>query len=270
MSNTLTKEILTALNKEVINQLDLVNSITHPAENGKARERIIANFFSKLLPRSYSISSGFVIDAVGGISKQIDLVIYRNDYHPIFQVGEVNYFPAECVALVIEVKSTIKDKKTLQVALENIKSVKTLDRTNRGKNYLVAGQSRGSTVDPTDFKHQIFGAILTEKTMKRETLIQALRVFLKDNPRSIWPNFYADVRNLSVAYLETGDTQKIHAVPGAATHLALTDASDINSVPPLIELSFEILNFLRVIPVIDYKPTDYLFDSSGQTTWWNI
>ena len=270
MSNTLTKEILTALNKEVINQLDLVNSITHPAENGKARERIIANFFSKLLPRSYSISSGFVIDAVGGISKQIDLVIYRNDYHPIFQVGEVNYFPAECVSTVIEVKSTIKDKKTLQSALENIKSVKTLDRTNRGKNYLITGQSGGPPVNPAEFKHQIFGAILTEKSMKKETLIHNLRFFLMDNSRNIWPNFYADVRNFSVGYLASDIPPKIHAIPGEAIYVALTDGLDKNSVPPLIELSFEMLNFLRVSPVIDYKPTDYLFDSSGQTTWWDI
>ena len=44
-------------------------------------EQIIAAFLGRLLPSSFSISTGFVIDAAGGISRQIDIVIYRNDYH---------------------------------------------------------------------------------------------------------------------------------------------------------------------------------------------
>jgi len=193
MSHDLTKTILLSLNRDVLNQLDLANAIAHPAENGRAREQILADFFNRLLPRSYNISTGFVIDAQGAISKQIDLIIYRSDYYPIFNIGGIKYFPVESVVVVIENKASITSSERLHQALENIKSVKVLDRTNQGKNYLVIGSNQGGVVDPDNFQHQIFGAILTEQSLSKETLRHELLQFMRDNPRNTWINFYAEI-----------------------------------------------------------------------------
>ncbi|MCE9781228.1 DUF6602 domain-containing protein, partial [Shewanella algae] len=65
----------------------------------------------------------------GGISKQIDVVIYSDSYHSVLEIGEVKYFMVESVVAVIEVKASIKDKATLHQALQNIKSVRTATRT---------------------------------------------------------------------------------------------------------------------------------------------
>ncbi|MBM4431458.1 MAG: hypothetical protein FJ026_14105 [Chloroflexi bacterium] len=266
-------QILDALNREVLNGLDLATAINHPGESGRAREQIIAEFFHRLLPRSYSISTGFVIDATGAISRQVDLVIYRNDYHPVFEIGGIKHFLVESVAVAMENKASIGSTDALHRALENIKSVKALDRTNRGKNYTLIGPQKGVTCNPDDFQHQIFGAIVTEQSLSRETLARELGCFFRANPnRNHWPNVYADIRNLSAIYLKSVNPAAPTVVPGEAGYLGLTKSSSDDFVPPLIELAFEVLNFLRVAPQIDYSPTDYLLAGrgSGEVDWCRI
>jgi hypothetical protein len=269
VADDLVRQILEALNREVVNQLDLARAIAHPGESGHAREQIIAAFFRRLLPGSFGLSTGFVIDASGSISRQIDLVIYRTDYHPVFEIGGVKHFLAEGVEVVMEVKASIADRGTLHEALDNIKSVKRLDRTNRGKNYTLVGSQRGPAVDPNEFQHQIFGAIVTEASLGRETLEEELLAFLRSNPKTCWPNFYADIRHLSASYGKVGAAE-LTVVPDQAECLAMTDNASPNFVPPIVELAMEVANFLRVAPLIDYSAADYLLSKSGKVDWWKI
>jgi hypothetical protein len=269
VANKLIGDILGALNREVLNELDLAKAISHPGESGRAREQIIAAYFSRLLPQSFSISTGFVIDTTGAISRQIDLVIYRNDYHPVFEIGGIKHFLAESVAVVIENKASIAGTKILHQALENIKSAKSLDRTNRGKNYILDGSK--SQVNPDNFQHQIFGAIVTEESLSRDTLKEEMLGFLRTTPnRNHWPNFYADVRHLSAVYLKSVNPPEGTVIPREARYLGLSDSTSENFIPPLIELAFEVVNFLRVAPTIDFKPTDYLLAGGGKIDWWKI
>ena len=154
--------------------------------------------------------------------------------------------------------------------MDNIKSVKVLDRTNQGKNYLVIGSNQGAPINPDNFQHQIFGAILTEQSLSKETLRQELFQFMQVNPRNTWINFYADVRNLSATYLASTNPSVATVVPADAVYLGITDSAAENFVPPLIELAFEVVNFLRVTPLIDYKPSDYFFAGTGKIDWWKI
>jgi hypothetical protein len=269
MTSDLISNILAALNKEILTELNLAKAITHSGESGRAREQIITTFLGRLLPSSFSVSTGFVIDAAGGISRQIDIVIYRNDYHPVFEIGGIKHFLIESVAAVIENKASITSTAVLNQALENIKSVKVLDRTNRDKNYILDGFR--SPVNPAEFQHQVFGAILAEESLSRNTLKQELLDFLRATPnRNHWLNFYADVRHLSAVYLKSADPPEVTVVPNEAQYLALTDSSSENFVPPLIELAFEVTNFLRVAPIIDFRPTDYLLAEGGKIDWWKI
>lgn len=272
MTSNLIKNILGALNKEVINGLDLAKSIAHPGESGRAREQIIAEFFQRFLPKNFGISTGFVIDATGGISRQIDLIVYRNDYHPIFEIGGIKHFMVESVVAVMENKSSLASRERLGDALDNIESVKKLDRTNRGKNYTVIGSNVGSMVDHNLFKEQVFGAILTEESLTKETLKDELLGHLHSNPnKNHWFNFYADVRNLSAFYAITSkDPTELTAVPQNAEALAISSKTASNFVPPLIVLASELCNLLRVTPLIDYHTVDYLLPASGAIDWWKI
>jgi hypothetical protein len=271
MASDLIRKILESLNSEVLSQLDLAKNITHPGESGRSREQIVAAFFQRLLPKSSDISTGFVIDATGAISKQIDIVIYRNDYHPVFEIGGIKHFLIESVAVVMENKSSIASKTTLYQALENIKSVKKLDRTNHGKNYTLHGSERGPEVNPAKFQDQVFSAILTEESLSRDTLKQEFLGFLRSNPdRNLWPNFYADVRHLSISYLKSIKPGEASVIPSEAIYLGLTDKTSVNFVPSLIELAFEVINFLRIAPQIDFSPTDYLLAGSGKIDYYKI
>jgi hypothetical protein len=262
-------KILNALNSEVLNELDLAKSIHHPGESGRAREQILGEFIKKLLPKSFDVSTGFVIDATGAMSRQIDLVIYRNDYHPVFNIGGINHFMVESVAAVIENKSSIKSSKALKQALENIKSVKALDRTNKGKNTTCNEEER-NLVNPNAYQHQIFGAILTEESLSKDRLAEELLKYLESNPRKLWPNLYVDVRHTTGFFYKKGKPNLGFIEPKKAKYLVLTDETQENFVPPLLDLAFDILSFLRVSPQIDYNPDDYLKLGSSPGDSWKI
>jgi len=263
-------QILESLNREVLNQLDLAGSIDHPGENGRAREQIVAAHLRRIVPAQFGIDTGFVLDATGGISKQVDLVIYRTGYHPVFEIGGIKHFPIEAVAAVIENKASIASTGILQAALANVASVKGLDRTNRGKNYVIGPGAGGAPTNADDFQHQVFGAIVTERSLATETFRQVVTDYLASSPRRIWPNIYADLRRFSFTYLSEVEPANATAIPSEAKYIAVTEPDTPGFVPPLLDLTFELLNFLRVAPVIDYKPTDYLFAGTGKIKWWKL
>ena len=114
-------------------------------ERGRARESILSVYLGEIIPTGFDIETGFVVDTRGGQSLQQDLIIVRRDYHPVFKIGGVNFFPVEAVAAVVEVKSTLSTR-TLKDALRNGSSVKELDRTAAGSNYFVVGGAGGLPV----------------------------------------------------------------------------------------------------------------------------
>lgn len=120
--DTWAKYITEVLEKES----ELVNGfLKHPSEIGNAREALIKGVLSKILPRAYSIGRGEIIDSVGKRSKQMDIVIYRNDFPTLKMPSGSKVFLVESVLATIEVKSTLNEKKLLE-ALENCASVTDL------------------------------------------------------------------------------------------------------------------------------------------------
>ncbi len=96
---------------------------------------IVGIGLSSRVDRSQGVRpTGFVIDGSGSVSGQVDLVLYRNDYYPIFEIGGVKHFPVESVVAVFEIKASTDSKNKLQGALDQIESVKALDRTGGGTN----------------------------------------------------------------------------------------------------------------------------------------
>jgi len=279
LANSLPKRIVESLDKEVRNQLELAGAMTHPGESGRGREQVIAGFVRKLVPYSIGVDSGFVIDAQGQISKQIDIVVYRTDYHPVFNIGGVKHFLVESVLAVIENKARITSIRALDAALENIASVKRLDRTNKGRNHVVIGSSQGPEVQADEFQHQVFGAIVAQKSMAKPKLQQKLLEFCESHVRREWFNMYIDVNAFSVAYaravktddsVERGLEDAFIANTSMADRLAVTDKSSAGFVPPLADLAQELVNFIRVAPIIDFLPTSYLWDQSGRIDWHTI
>lgn len=98
---------------------------SHGGRLGAERETIIRKVLQRVIPDTYEIGSGQIIDANNSRSKQIDIVIARKDFPQIrFNDRTANYL-AESVVATLEIKSELT-KKELKIALDNAKSVSYL------------------------------------------------------------------------------------------------------------------------------------------------
>ena len=100
--------------------------LIHPAEFGTYRERIVSKFLMPLMPKRLSIGTGFIITDTGKTSTQCDIIIYDTQNTPVIENGEQRFFPVECVAGVVEVKSKLSktDLKTALIKLSKIKALR--------------------------------------------------------------------------------------------------------------------------------------------------
>ena len=104
-------------------------AVDHGSTLGDETEFAWLKFLSKMLPNRYDVSDGFVVDADGRRSDQIDVIVFDRQYSPpLFQVEKVQYVPAEAVYAVFEVKQKI-DAENLKAASAKAASVRRLRRT---------------------------------------------------------------------------------------------------------------------------------------------
>jgi hypothetical protein len=258
--------ILRSLADETRRRLELAGQIEHPGESGRAREQILTAFIEQLVPSSFGVSTGFVVDALGGKSRQLDVVVYQTDYAPAFEIGRVKHFLAESVVAVLEVKAAIDSERDLTQALDNIASVKGLDRSNRGRNRLSINRMQiGRKADPNDHDAQILGAIVTEKSLVSD-FSEDFRAWLQGHGRREWPNLYIDVHRFAALYryihpedryLRPEERSRGYVVGTNAMTAEEFVVSDLTNETPLVVLGYELLNWFRVVPTIDFDPMDY-------------
>jgi hypothetical protein len=183
---------------------ELSREITHNLSAGESREHVLIALLKKYLPSRVGVGRGFVIDAHGAESKQIDIVIYDRTVGTVFEVNGVSFFPCETVIAVGEVKSDITSVATLSDALEKLKSVKTLDRSNGGRNLPITGPGfsiQGVRFDPASiYRDQIFGFIFTSSSLAKQTLLSRIQEFNRENPRPLWMNLYCDIGKYIISY----------------------------------------------------------------------
>lgn len=125
-------ELLAAAAENMTNDLRR-RLISHPGELGTSREQIIRDFLTAHLPKRFDVSTGFVFDCSGAISRQLDIVIFDANVCPRFEIpGGKFLFPCEAVAAVGQVKSSLASRDAFRGAIKNLASVKSLDRSANG------------------------------------------------------------------------------------------------------------------------------------------
>ncbi len=88
---------------------DKQNKLRHPGEFGTYREAIVHDFLHSFLPQRLAIDTGFIVNALGEVSKQIDLVIYDPSLTPPLESqNRQRFFPIETVIAAGEVKSDVR------------------------------------------------------------------------------------------------------------------------------------------------------------------
>ena len=83
-----------------------------------------------LLPDIRDVGQGYIIDSYGGISRQIDLIVFERSFCPVFSVNdspESTYYPCEGVLAAIEIKSGTGRKEFLD-SCQKATSVRNLRR----------------------------------------------------------------------------------------------------------------------------------------------
>lgn len=159
--------------------------VRHPGEGGRAREGVLADFFRKILPGGFGVGTGFVTDVTGALSGQTDIVIYRTTGYPVLDLGGVQYFPVEAVVVVIESKARIASKKQLAEALDQIASVKRLDRTNSGSN---RDARSGVKLDRALFVNQVYSAVVFAQGLRYRTALRGVADWCQAHDRDVWPS----------------------------------------------------------------------------------
>ena len=97
--------------KALFHDEDKRNKLRHPGEFGTYREGIVRDFLQSFLPQRLAIDTGFIVNTLGEVSGQIDLVIYDPSLTPLLESkNRKRFFPIETVIAAGEVKSNVKRK----------------------------------------------------------------------------------------------------------------------------------------------------------------
>ncbi|MCA9074738.1 MAG: hypothetical protein KDA93_06880 [Planctomycetaceae bacterium] len=182
-------------------QVDLEERlIDHPGELGTAREEIFRRFLRDYLPKRFEVATGFVFDSAGQVSNQMDVIIADSSVCPRFEAaGGKFYFPCESVVATGQVKSSITSEKELRNALDNIASVKQLDRSAGG---LAKDTRHGEPIDHVgNYLHQVYSFVfITGKALSEGSVMEDVMDYLPKRHANTWPNVIFAFNKYLVTY----------------------------------------------------------------------
>ena len=104
--------------------------LAHPGARGAASEENWIEMLREHMPHRYQVDKAFVVDSAGGVSDEIDIVIYDRQYTPLLynRAGQ-RFVPAESVYAVLESKQSF-DRGNIEYAGRKAASVRRLRRTS--------------------------------------------------------------------------------------------------------------------------------------------
>lgn len=93
---------------DLLNAFKSAESIQHGVTRGQIREAALRDSFSPLAPPNLSVYTGFVLDAYGAVTPQLDIIFARHEaLSPLLLEGGAALVPIETFAFSVEVKSTL-------------------------------------------------------------------------------------------------------------------------------------------------------------------
>src|SRR4051794_30196689 len=93
------RELLMGQQKKLHAMLEVDRAVVdHPTDKGDATELNWTGVIDDFLPERYKVARAQVLDADGGLSDVLDVVIFDRQYCPLwFRPGGSQYIPAESV-----------------------------------------------------------------------------------------------------------------------------------------------------------------------------
>lgn len=163
------KENYEYMEQVICNELELASE--HNGLSGHCREERWMDFFRKIIPMKFAMEQGvMIIDSDGGISKEVDIAVFDNQYTPyLFQYGSLKFIPIEAVAVAIECKSEDWDADSLRKWSESIENLNTAPT---GISRMVSGYTIGITNNSQKATRPIKILASMKKNAKGETIDQ--------------------------------------------------------------------------------------------------
>lgn len=122
-------EILRAVARRMKADFEASGMIAHRGSKGTVRESAVREFLESYVPRDVAvIGSSEVVDASGAVSGQCDVLLVDPSTPPLWAEKDLRVVPAECVHVVIEVKSNLTADE-LRSAWSSARKVKALAKT---------------------------------------------------------------------------------------------------------------------------------------------
>lgn len=106
-TNTL-RELLRSRIRTLLENCRAAGELKHALTAGMLRENYLREFFRDLIPAAFRVATGFVIDADGRSTPQLDFIVYDpSALPPVVLSHDLAVLPCESVVLVAEIKSTL-------------------------------------------------------------------------------------------------------------------------------------------------------------------
>ena len=74
--------------RELVASFTTAGQATSPGQIGSAREAPTRKRLKHLLPNGVAVGSGCVIDSYGGTSRQMDVVLYEEQFCPVYSIND--------------------------------------------------------------------------------------------------------------------------------------------------------------------------------------
>ena len=213
--------------RELVASFTTAGQATSPGQIGSAREAPTRKRLKHLLPNGVAVGSGCVIDSYGGTSRQMDVVLYEEQFCPVYSINDdpaTTYYPCEGVIAVGEIKSNIASAEIDDI-FSKVESTKRLRRHAVTKPSGVPFRRYGSPLtavgteteqfdQDNNTSDQIFAfALGGSLKLAPETLCQKVRQLTAEFGRTMSPNLVVtleDDRVLSPVVVSSGDRTIAH------------------------------------------------------------
>lgn len=122
----------------------LTPSIPHAGERGRNDEERVKQLLAKMLPKKFSLGTGFIASPQSGnpLSPQTDIIVYDEFYNaPLFNELSSLVLPAEAVYATIEVKTYLTNAE-LHKAVKNLGATREMSH----KRYYISYGARDGAV----------------------------------------------------------------------------------------------------------------------------
>ncbi|WJV44548.1 DUF6602 domain-containing protein [Streptomyces flavofungini] len=121
---------LAARAKELKAKAEAAAVFDHNGMKGEARETLLREVLTPLIPRHVEIlQNAVIVNAQGAQSRQCDLLLKDHSWAPLFSTGRTSLVHAELTYGVIEVKSMLTSEE-LRQACDNIRAAKQVQKTS--------------------------------------------------------------------------------------------------------------------------------------------